>query len=184
MENVENELDFSTEVSNMQKCRDFFTPYPSIYIPKVYSTLSSDRLVVMEYIRGMKVNDIPALRSHGIQPREVASLCMESFSRMIFQAGFLHVDPHPGNLMVRVIHSSNGEVKPQLVILDHGMYNHSSAGFSSFMSELWLAMISQDKERVRELCGVYKLEKYSQLLTIMFTGRSLNSQNKYRELNG
>ena len=165
----------------MQICRDFFTPYPSIYIPKVYSSLSSDRLVVMEFIHGIKVNDVESLRSHGIQPRDVASLCMESFSRMIFQAGFLHVDPHPGNLMVRVIHSSNGMVKPQLVILDHGMYNHSPEGFSTYMSELWLAMISQDKERVRELCGVYNLAKYSQLLTMMFTGRSLNSQNKYEE---
>lgn len=182
MENVENELDFSTEVSNLQLCRDFFEPYPSIYIPKVFPEFSSDRMVIMEYIHGIKVNDIPTLRKHGIHPSDVISLCMESFSRMIFQAGFLHVDPHPGNLMVRPITHANGLVTPQLVILDHGMYNHAPEGFNTYMSELWLAMISQDRARVRELCSVYGLERYSQMLTMMFTGRTLNSQNKWVNL--
>ena len=94
---------------------------------------------------------------------------------MIFQAPFLHVDPHAGNLLVR----RDAAGVPQLVLLDHGMYNYPQPGFAAFMQDLWLAMVSQDEKRVRELCGRFGMERFGQLLTLALTGRSLSSRNKW-----
>lgn len=146
-ENVLKEIDFSTEVTNMETCRSFFAPSPSIYIPRVYRDLSSHRICVMEFIHGIKVSNVSALHAAGIDTRHVASLCVEAFAEMIFQAPFLHVDPHAGNLLVR----RDAAGVPQLVLLDHGMYNYPQPGFAAFMQDLWLAMVSQDEKRVREL---------------------------------
>lgn len=169
------EIDFQTEITNMKICRDFFQSNSSIYVPKVYYQYSSPRICTMEFIHGIKVSNLTALHQEGIDTRQVASLCIEAFARMIFQASFLHVDPHAGNLLVRLI---PGSKKPQLVLLDHGMYNYPQDGFSNFMQELWLAMVKQDRKQVEALCSVYGMEKYGQLLSLALTGRSLSSQNK------
>ena len=174
-ENVLKEIDFLTEVTNMETCRSFFAPSPSIYIPRVYRDLSSHRICVMEFIHGIKVSNVSALHTAGIDTRHVASLCVEAFAEMIFQAPFLHVDPHAGNLLVR----RDAAGVPQLVLLDHGMYNYPQPGFAAFMQDLWLAMVSQDEKRVRELCGRFGMERFGQLLTLALTGRSLSSRNKW-----
>ena len=140
----------------------------------------------MEFIHGIKVSDVKSLKSSGFDTKEVASLCVEAFAKMIFQAPFLHVDPHPGNMLVRALpnrrnnknHRYTKKETPQLVLLDHGMYNYIQEGFGSFMQELWLSMIEQDEERVYSLCSIYGMERFSQLLSLAFTGRSLNSMNK------
>lgn len=140
----------------------------------------------MEFIHGIKVSDVKTLQSNGFDTKEVAALCVEAFAKMIFQAPFLHVDPHPGNMFVRDLPNSQNNKKwwganeksPQLVLLDHGMYNYIQEGFGSFMQELWLAMIEQDERRVYLLCSRYGMERFSQLLSLAFTGRSLNSMNK------
>ena len=93
---------------------------------------------------------------------------------MMFQTNFLHVDPHAGNLLVRT--NSHGD--PQLVLLDHGMYNYVDPSFTSYLQELWLAMVSQDHKEVERLCRVYGMEDFAQLLSLSLTGRSLDAQNK------
>lgn len=159
----------------METCRAFFDSNPSIYIPRVHRDLSSHRLCVMEFIHGIKASNVSALKADGIDTRHVASLCVEAFAEMIFQAPFLHVDPHAGNLLVRRDVSGT----TQLVLLDHGMYNYPQEGFASFMQDLWLAMVSQDEKKVRELCGRFGMERFGQLLTLALTGRSLSSRNKW-----
>ena len=171
----------------MNACRAFFQDSPQIYIPKVFNEICSDRICCMEFIHGIKVSDVRSLRSRGFDTKEVAALCVEAFAKMIFQAPFLHVDPHPGNMLVRALpdsqsnqhHRHRNECSPQLVLLDHGMYNYIQEGFGSFMQDLWLSMVKQDKERVYLLCSQYGMERFSQLLSLAFTGRSLNSMNKY-----
>ena len=171
------EIDFSIEATNTKVCREFFEGNESIYVPKIYDSLCSKRLCVMEFIHGVKVNDVEQIRKEGIETKQVARLCVQAFAAMIFQAPFLHVDPHAGNLFVRK--QKNG--KPQLVLLDHGMYNYFEKGFNEFIQELWLAMVAQDQSRVNELCSVYQLERFAQLISLSMTGRSMTSHNKFGE---
>jgi aarF domain-containing kinase len=72
----------------------------------------------MEWIDGVPAADPAALATIGAAPRTVATLVATAFSEMIFVHGFVHADPHAGNLLVR----KGGDGKPQLVLLDHGLY--------------------------------------------------------------
>lgn len=168
------EIDFEIEKKNMETCREFFEGRDDIYVPKVYPDLCSHRICMMEFIHGIKVSNVKKLREESISTRRVAQLCVQAFSDMMFQTNFLHVDPHAGNLLVRT--NSHGD--PQLVLLDHGMYNYVDPSFTSYLQELWLAMVSQDHKEVEQLCRVYGMEDFAQLLSLSLTGRSLDAQNK------
>lgn len=169
------EIDFEKEITNIENCRSFFSKNPQIYAPAVYHTYSSKRICMMEFIHGAKVSDVKSIRAMGIHPTDVAKLIVQAFSDMIFQAPFMHVDPHAGNLLVRI---QPGGSQPQLVMLDHGMYTYVDKDFTTFVQELWLGMVSQDTAHVKELCKPYGLDKYAQLLALSMTGRSLSSHNK------
>lgn len=152
----------------MEQCREFFLSNPSIYIPKGYREYSSKRIIVMEYIDGIKVNDLNGIKRAGFVPHDIGMLCIQAFSDMIFRFNSIHMDPHPGNLLVRPIPGTN---RPQLVILDHGMYYHFSEGFNERFRKMWLAMIQQDHEAMRESCKPWGLEDSAEMLSIIFTGR-------------
>ena len=168
------EIDFDVEKNNMQNCGRFFENRDDIYVPKVHPELCSHRICTMEFIHGTKVTNFGELRKQFIDTRKVAQLCVQAFADMMFQASFLHVDPHAGNLLVR----TNSLGDPQLVILDHGMYNYVDASFTRYLQNLWLAMVAQNHQQMRELCSVYGMEDYAQLLSLSFTGRSLDARNK------
>lgn len=72
----------------------------------------------MEYFDGGLVNDLEYMNCHGISTREVATKLGNLFSEMIFIHGYLHCDPHPGNVLVRT--DKNGKL--ELCLLDHGLY--------------------------------------------------------------
>ena len=112
-ENLMKELDFNNEASNMLRFTDMFKDDPSCYIPKVFIHHSRQRLLVMEYIEGLRPDDIDGLRSAGFDPQVIAVNGTHIILKMILRHGFFHADPHPGNIFIR---GDN-----QIVLLDHGM---------------------------------------------------------------
>ena len=122
------ELDFEHEASNLERCRRFFCEPggggrflgDAIALPRVLPHASSARVLTMSWEEGCRINDTEGLREAGMRPAEVAALLSECFCALIFRAGFCHCDPHPGNVLVRPRLSSPH--RPQLVLLDHGLY--------------------------------------------------------------
>jgi len=112
-ENLLKELDFNNEASNMLRFTDMFKDDPTCYIPKVFIHHSRQRLLVMEYIEGLRPDDIDGLRSAGFDPQVIAVNGTHIILKMILRHGFFHADPHPGNIFIR---GDN-----QIVLLDHGM---------------------------------------------------------------
>ena len=172
---MEREFNFLQETENMSDCRAFFANNPSIYVPKPYTSLCSKRIVVMEYIDGVKASDLEGIAKMGLDKKEIGQLCVQAFSEMIFSFKKLHMDPHAGNLLVRTI---PGTTKPQLVLIDHGMYMHFREGFNHDFQQLWLAMITQDKAKVRECCKPWHLEDAAEILMMIFTGRGSRPNRK------
>ena len=112
-ENLMKELDFNNEASNMLRFTDMFKDDPTCYIPKVFIQHSRQRLLVMEYIEGLRPDDIDGLRAAGFDPQVIAVNGTHIILKMILRHGFFHADPHPGNIFIR---GDN-----QIVLLDHGM---------------------------------------------------------------
>jgi len=121
--NLTRELDFVLEADNAEKtANDLAHLAPTVYVPKVIRKLSSQRVVTMEFCDGLiKANDPIALREAGLDIQACAELICETFAEMIFVHGRVHADPHAGNIYIRCL-DSPGTKRPQLVLLDHGLY--------------------------------------------------------------
>jgi ubiquinone biosynthesis protein len=107
------ELDFTHEAESMTNLRTALAHRPDVLVPTVVPELSTERLLVMEYLKGIKITDREALEQAGISPHEVARLLNDLYADQMLHLGILHADPHPGNLRV--------QPGPRLVLLDHGL---------------------------------------------------------------
>lgn len=117
-----NELDFRKEAANADKCRGIFKNDPSIHVPKIYHEYTKERVLVMSYEKGIPVSHVKEMHSQGIDLKKLAGMISNCFIHMIYDQGFVHSDPHPGNLFVRKYTNARGKEDLQLVILDHGIY--------------------------------------------------------------
>lgn len=99
-EMIEEELDFTHEIKNMESIRENFRNNPKVNFPKVYKELSTKKVLITEYIEGVKVSDIEKLDRAAINRKELARLIIETYCQMIFIDGLFHADPHPGNILV------------------------------------------------------------------------------------
>lgn len=97
---LSREIDFSIELSNIQRFGRQFEGHAEIHVPEVCRSLSTERLLVLERINGIKASDIDTLKSKGydlpLLAKRGANLVMEQ----IFVHGFFHADPHPGNIFI------------------------------------------------------------------------------------
>jgi len=95
------ELDFRKEAANAAACAALFAAEPRVHVPATDPSLSGERVLTMEWVDGAKLDDPAALLAAGVQPAEVAPLLTATFSAMVFEHGFVHCDPHAGNLLAR-----------------------------------------------------------------------------------
>ncbi len=98
---LRNELDYQREGRNADRLRESFTGHKQLlYIPKIYWSLSTQRVLVMERIYGIKINDIPALDAAGFDRHKVALHSASATVKQILEDGFFHADPHSGNYLI------------------------------------------------------------------------------------
>ena len=141
-ESISQELDFEREARNAARTAALFASEPQVHVPFVVGALSTRRVLTMEYIDGARLDDAPALATLGLRPAEVARLLSTAFTELILTHGFVHCDPHPGNLLARPMPGSTS--RAQLVVLDHGMYRSLGAGFRRDYCGLWTALLTRD----------------------------------------
>ncbi|MDQ4126844.1 MAG: AarF/UbiB family protein, partial [Actinomycetota bacterium] len=110
------ELDFRREARSIASLRDALSARDDVIVPGVVEGLTTGRLLVMQYVEGVKITDAERLKAAGLEPREVAELLNDAYAEQLFTHGVLHADPHPGNLLVQQTGSG-----PRLVLLDHGL---------------------------------------------------------------
>lgn len=160
-ESIPKELDFLVEAKNSVKCMDNFRKLSPriadyVYAPRVYWNLSTSKLLTMEYMEAAQVNDLKNIQRFGIQPIDVVKLVSETFAEMMFKHGFVHCDPHAANLLVRPLPSSRrsifGRRKPQLILLDHGLYKELDYNTRINYASLWKALVYSDANGIKENC--------------------------------
>jgi ubiquinone biosynthesis protein len=137
---LKRELDLNIERRTMERCRIQLASELSAHVPAVFPELSTGRVLTMEFIGGVDVDDLEGLRKLGINPAQVAKDGARILLTQIFTFGFFHADPHPGNL--RVLPS--GVVAP----LDYGMFGQLDARTREQIADLLLGLLAQDVDRV------------------------------------
>eukprot|EP00300_Choanocystis_sp_HF-7_P004329 c13325_g1_i1.p1 GENE.c13325_g1_i1~~c13325_g1_i1.p1 ORF type:complete len:556 (+),score=110.12 c13325_g1_i1:234-1901(+) len=166
---ISHELDFTAEAQNARICAINFRNTPWVHVPAVYDQATTRRVLTMEFVEGCKIDDTASLIASGINPTKVADMYANIFAEMIFCHGFVHCDPHPGNILVRV--APRLKSKLQVVILDHGLYRALDPGVRQKYAGLWIAMILQDRAGIDAGCTALGMAKYKTLLPIILTGR-------------
>ncbi len=137
---LRRELDFAAERHTIQRCRHQFAADPTAHIPAVYEEFSSSRVIAMEFIEGVAIDDLEGIRAMGIEPADVAVTGSRILLRQIFELGFFHADPHPGNLRVL----AGGVIAP----LDYGMFGRLDNVTRERIAALLLGLLAQDTDRV------------------------------------
>jgi ubiquinone biosynthesis protein len=137
---LKRELDFTTERRTMQRCRIQFAADPTAHIPMVYEEFSTPRVIAMEFIEGVAVNDLEGIAAMGSEPAQVAVTGARILLKQIFELGFFHADPHPGNLRVL----PGGVIAP----LDYGMFGQLNPITRERIADLLIGLLAQETERV------------------------------------
>jgi len=138
---IYEEIDYVREAANARRFKEMFKDDPMIYIPRVYDQYVSRRLLVLEWIDGIKINDYAALNAAGINRLEVAKRTVCAYFYQFFEAGFFHADPHPGNIFVKK--GSAGD-RPIITLVDFGMVGSLTKHMKKFMKDVFLAYITRD----------------------------------------
>ena len=144
------ELDFCVEQHNLVRFRQFLDDQPGVESPRPYPHLSSDDVLVMDFVEGPMINDVPALRAMGLDPAKLGQRLAESFVTQIVDNGFFHADPHPGNILVR------GD---DIVWIDLGMVGQLSALERALIGRMFRAVAENDPYALMEaLLGAVRTE--------------------------
>lgn len=136
------ELDFRKEAANAEKCRAIFKGKSNVHIPIIYHDLTKERVLVMSFEEGIPVTHVKEMYNQGINLKKLSGLISNCFIHMIYEQGFVHSDPHPGNLFVRKYIAPNGKEDIQLVILDHGIYTQLTEETRLSYTKLWRGILS------------------------------------------
>lgn len=193
--NLPKELDFIQEAHNservlwnfQQNAQRYRGVLESLKIPKIMWKQTTNRVLTMEYCPGVKITDLKYMKDNGIDPYQVSRRLAQVFSEMIFIHGFVHCDPHPGNVFIRFKQPQSEESKSlfkwlfkakpewELVLLDHGLYKELSTEFRLAYARLWKSVIEGDIEEIKQTCKDIGAGESYRLFSSVLTHRTWSS---------
>ncbi|XP_072314006.1 aarF domain-containing protein kinase 1 isoform X1 [Eucyclogobius newberryi] len=172
--NMPLELDFLNEGKNAEKVAKMLSHFAFLQVPKIYWDLSTKRILTMDFADGSQVNDKEYIEKQGINVNELSENLGKMYSEMIFLHGFVHCDPHPGNVLVRKCPHSK---KTDIILLDHGLYQVLQPDFRVEYCKLWQALINQDLKEMEQSSRRLGAGDLYPLFVCVLTARSWTAVN-------
>ncbi|KYR01571.1 putative protein serine/threonine kinase [Tieghemostelium lacteum] len=169
---LSSELDFVNEAKNGERAKREIQ-HPMSYIPKVYHEYSSKKVLTTEFIHGCKVNDTKSLHRMGLTEKDVLQNLLEICSEQIFIHGFVHVDPHCGNILVR--QHPKYPKRAQVVLIDHGLYREYDNEFRINFCHLYRSLVLCDHKKVQHYSKILGVENYKLFSNIILMRNFENS---------
>lgn len=136
------ELDFASEADNARRFAQNFADDPRVRFPTVFRQASGKQVITLEYLEGHKIYDAVAA---GYSGKEIARLALRVLVRQIFDDGFFHADPHPGNVLVW-----GPPEEPRLAMLDLGMVGRLSPRMRDLTVDVILAAHRRDYDGIAD----------------------------------
>ncbi|MDA8211523.1 MAG: AarF/ABC1/UbiB kinase family protein [Clostridia bacterium] len=140
---IKEEVDYTIEGRNADRFAGYFSGDPTVRFPKVFWEFSSPRVLTLEYVAGIKINNFTALKEQGHNLSNVAKNTANAIFRQIYIHGFFHADPHPGNLAVL-----EGE---SIFFMDFGQVGRLDEELRAKLVSLVLAVVRQDTRAIVEI---------------------------------
>jgi ubiquinone biosynthesis protein len=136
------QLDYLQEARNAERFAANFAGDSSVQIPRVFWDLTTSRVITLERIRGMKVTDIAALDEAGLDRHDLAQRAARIVAKMVFEDGFFHADPHPGNFFI--------EPDGRVGLVDFGMVGTLDDALRKQLSRILIGFLRQDPDRLAD----------------------------------
>jgi ubiquinone biosynthesis protein len=133
---IRRELNLIREARTVEEFSRLFRDDATLKVPRVYTDLSSDSVLVMEFVDGIRVDDAEELAAYGISPRNIATNGARIFLKQAFEFGVFHGDPHPGNL--RILPDGS------ICLLDYGMIGMLDEQTRDLLIDLLMSIAKRD----------------------------------------
>lgn len=140
------ELDFVNEGKNSERCQSDLSHLKYVYVPKVHWDKTSTRVLTAEFIDGCKISNKDAIKKMGLSLYDVDQKLCRAFADQIFLSGFVHADPHPGNVFIR----KDVKGQAQLVLLDHGLYDKLTQDDRQSLCSLYKAIVLNKEDNMQK----------------------------------
>ena len=137
------ELNYTFEAMNAIKFKSMFKDSAEVYIPSIYEEYSTEKVLVMEKIVGVKISDKSKIKKLGWSTKNIAEIGVRSLFKQVFEYGFFHGDPHPGNIFV----VSNNCIS----YIDFGMIGIIDRKMLNFLNNMAIAISNKNIDRVIHL---------------------------------
>ncbi|RKX25285.1 MAG: ubiquinone biosynthesis protein UbiB, partial [Candidatus Zixiibacteriota bacterium] len=137
---IHRELDFLSEGRNIHRFGLMFADDPTVLVPSFYPELSSSRVLVMDFVDGIKASNLEKLERKGLDRTVIAERGAQLILKQVFQHGFFHADPHPGNILVL----EDNVIAP----LDYGMVGNLDDSTIEALGSMLSGIIHKDSNRI------------------------------------
>ena len=189
---LSEELDYLSEGKNAEAFAASFKDDEGVHVPRVVWTRTTRRVLTLEDVTAIKITDYDAITAAGVSRAEVADRLFATYLKQIFEDGFFHADPHPGNLFVSPLAAKNedGTTKFQLTFIDFGMVGRMPDKLVDGLREAVISIGLQDAPRLIKAyqtlgvllpsANIKLLEEASAQLFDRFWGMSMNELRNIR----
>lgn len=181
------EIDYLAEGRNAETFAANFRDQPRIRVPRVLWAYTTRRVLTLENVFGIKITDYDQISAAGISRAAVASRLLDAYLQQVFEDGFFHADPHPGNLFVRPLTSpdgQSGQVDWELTFVDFGMVGRVTPSLKQGLRELLIGVGTKDASRVVQAyqkldillpgADLQQIEKAEQQLFDRYWGKNMS----------
>ncbi|MFQ5651111.1 MAG: ABC1 kinase family protein [bacterium] len=159
LQSTKRELDFINEGRNIEIFCKNFENFDNVYVPKVFWDYTTEKVLTIEYIDGIKISEIELLRQAGCDLKFISQTGGKFILKQIFDDGFFHADPHPGNLFVR-----DASV---IVPVDFGMMGRLDQALMEEVSDLLIGTVQKDADLIiRVLINLGSLDEEKEVRTL------------------
>ncbi len=135
---IKKEMDFTLEASYTERFRKNHSDDPRVLIPAVYWNLTGKKVLTMERITGIKIDNIEKLRESGIDTEKISHIVAEVLFRQVFEFGVFHGDLHSGNIFVTG--------PEQIAFVDFGIVGRVDKEMQENLADIFVGLLSEDYE--------------------------------------
>jgi predicted unusual protein kinase regulating ubiquinone biosynthesis (AarF/ABC1/UbiB family) len=183
---IREEVDYLAEGKNAEVFTENFKAIPRVHVPRVVWSHTTRRVLTLEDVFAIKITDYDAITAAGIDRSEVANELLDIYLKQIFDDGFFHADPHPGNLFITPLPGQveNGKPAWRLTFVDFGMVGHVPEKLRLGLKEILVSMGTRDAPRLVRAyqtldillpsADVKLIERASAQVFEMFWGKSMS----------
>ncbi|MGF1533244.1 MAG: ABC1 kinase family protein [Bernardetiaceae bacterium] len=161
---MRRELNYQIEARNIEQFHKIYGEDSGFQVPKVYRDISTTKILVIEFIGGCKITDVEQLKAWGLSPERIAEQGIDIYLKQIFEGGFFHADPHPGNVLIR----PSGKI----ALIDFGMTGKLMQQEKYAFAGVFISLARQDSRGMA--INLRRLSTDSEIEDIRLLERDLN----------